>query len=94
MTRAYHPWPGAFTRWDGRILKVIEAEAAEPERTGDAEAGASRRPGRATRTRDGFEITCGSGVLAMKRVQLEGRSAVAAAEFVRGYPAIDGAVLN
>lgn len=94
MTRAYHPWPGTFTRWDGRTLKVIEAETAESERVGDAGVQASRRPGRVTQTRGGFEVTCGTGVLVVKRVQLEGRTAVGAAEFVRGYPAIGGAILN
>jgi methionyl-tRNA formyltransferase len=26
MVRAYHPWPGAFTTWRGRQLKILEAE--------------------------------------------------------------------
>jgi methionyl-tRNA formyltransferase len=25
MTRAYHPWPGVYTIWNGQILKVIQA---------------------------------------------------------------------
>jgi methionyl-tRNA formyltransferase len=94
MTRAYHPWPGAFTRWDGRILKLIEVEPAGPGNSAPDRPGSRRRLGTATRTRDGFEIACGDGVLVVKRAQLEGRSAVGAAEFVRGYPAIDGSVLN
>ena len=25
QVRAYHPWPGSYTRWKGRLLKVLEA---------------------------------------------------------------------
>ena len=25
QVRAYHPWPGSYTRWEGRLLKVLEA---------------------------------------------------------------------
>ena len=24
LVRAYHPWPGTWTKWDGKILKIIE----------------------------------------------------------------------
>lgn len=27
--RAFNPWPGAFTQWDGRILKVHQAHAVD-----------------------------------------------------------------
>ena len=36
MLRAYTPWPGLFTRWRGKLLKILEAE---PVQTGVARAG-------------------------------------------------------
>jgi len=83
--RAYHPWPGTFTRWDGKLLKILDAsvsESAEDFRRGVV----SIRDGRLT-------IGTGAGNLDVKRLQLEGRGAVSAEDFLRGYPAIEGARL-
>ena len=27
MVRAYEPWPGTFTHWDGKLLKILERNA-------------------------------------------------------------------
>jgi methionyl-tRNA formyltransferase len=35
-------------------------------------------------TEEGVEVLCGQGVLAITRVQLEGRRALPAGEFIRG----------
>ena len=29
QVRAYHPWPSAFTHWNGKMLKIIEASAVD-----------------------------------------------------------------
>ena len=36
QVRAYLPWPGSFTRWSGRLLKIIEAAPIEQEGDGSA----------------------------------------------------------
>ncbi len=28
MIRAFHPWPGVHTRWDGKVIKIIEADVS------------------------------------------------------------------
>ncbi len=76
QVRAYHPWPGTFTRWQGKTLKVIEASAAE----GDAPPGQV-----VSLSDDETGVGAGEGVLVLKRVQLEGKRAVSAREFVQGY---------
>lgn len=83
--RAYHPWPGTFTRWDGKLLKILEASVFE--------AGEDNRPGVVSISDGRLIIGTGEGSLDVKRLQLEGRGAVSAAEFLRGYPAIEGAHL-
>lgn len=86
MTRAYDPWPGTFTVWRDRNLKVLEVAAGD--------TGARFAPGTVFRIGEGLGVACGSGALELKRMQLEGRNPVSAVEFLRGYPAIEGAMLG
>ena len=88
QVRAYHPWPGAYTTWEGRSLKVIEAAAAE-EDGGVGEAGRVVSLGRGR-----MGVSTGEGVLELRQVQLEGRSAVDAAGFLAGHPGAVGSVLG
>ena len=83
--RAYHPWPGTFTRWDGKLLKILEASVSG--------TGENLRPGVVSIHGGRLIIGTGEGNLDVKRLQLEGRSAVFVEEFLRGYPAIEGASL-
>ena len=85
MVRAYHPWPGAFTSWNGRTLKVLEA-TAHPDGTG--------RPGTVAAQEGAVAIATGDGALIATRLQLEGRRAVSAPEFLAGYPDLAGSVLG
>ena len=86
--RAYQPWPGCYTRWQGRQLKIIEAVPLP----GAAES----RPGRVTaveKRQAGFGVSTGDGILGVLKVQLEGKKAMTAAEFLRGQQKLVGAEL-
>lgn len=86
--RAFQPWPGCYTRWQGRQLKIIEAVPLPGE--GSPEAGrvvALNEKGAA------FGVGTGDGVLGVLWVQLEGKRAMPAAEFLRGQRQLIGAVL-
>jgi methionyl-tRNA formyltransferase len=75
--RAYNPWPGSYTTWRGRQLKIIEAESRPEENTPEA--------GRVFLTEGGEPgIGTGEGVLHVLRLQLEGKRMVSADEFLRG----------
>lgn len=82
--RAFTPWPGTFTFWQGKLIKVL---AGMPE-SGNA------NPGQVTLRNGALAIGTGDGVYLPSRLQLEGRAAVGAAEYVRGYPAFIGAQLG
>ena len=78
--RAYYPWPGTFTHWDGRVLKIIQARVVEPA------AFHGQPPGMVVSLPDGgLGIAAGGGVLEVLRLQLEGRKALAATDFIQGY---------
>ena len=79
QVRAYHPWPGSFTRWQGKLLKIIEASPIED---GMRE---SATPGRVESMDDAFRIETGEGALLVRQVQLEGRRPAGAQEFSAGY---------
>jgi methionyl-tRNA formyltransferase len=87
QVRAYHPWPGTFTTWDRRILKLIEAVALP--------AGSKGVRGQVIGLdQDALGIATGEGILRVSRLQEEGRRAVSAKEFLAGHPAFVGAVLG
>ncbi|MEE8045560.1 MAG: methionyl-tRNA formyltransferase [Dehalococcoidia bacterium] len=91
MVRAYDPWPGTFTSWNGKGLKILEVTAG-----GDSPADSASSASRGSVSVSGGRLFVGtaSGSIEVLRLQLEGRQAVAAADFLRGQPEIDGAVLG
>ena len=77
--RAYTPWPGTFTTWQDKQLKILSA----------ATGSGSAQPGTVTATENGeVAIGTGDGLLYPHQVQLAGRSATTIAEFVNGHPAL------
>jgi methionyl-tRNA formyltransferase len=84
--RAFNPWPGCYTRWRGKALKIIEAA---PVDGGVAEAGEVV----ALEARAGFGVGTGDGILGISRVQLEGKRVMSAEEFLRGQRELLGVVL-
>ena len=89
QVRAYHTWPSAFTHWNGKMLKITEARSVNAPGIAPDIA-----PGSAIALPQGVAIATGEGALMPLRLQLEGRRAVSAAEFTRGYPDFIGAILG
>lgn len=88
--RAFTPWPGLATYWQGKSLRLLEVTALEGQNWPAAAPGqVVALP--AAETPAG--IGTARGILALKRVQLEGRRPAAAAEFLRGYPDLVGSRL-
>ena len=86
---AYQPWPGSFTYWQGKLLKIIEASSLQTAAMAPYPPGlVVPLPG------GGLGIATGEGVLAVLRLQLEGRRAVPAHEFIQGYPGFLGAAVG
>lgn len=89
QVRAHHPWPGSYTYWQGKLLKVQEARplpAIEGKPAGLV-VPVWGEPGTP------IAVVTGKGLLGLRRVQLEGKSPVGAEEFLRGYRGILGAAL-
>src|SRR5512143_3952009 len=70
MVRAYTPWPGAYTFWNGTMLKILTAEVRNEGR------GATSL-GQVIRLSDGaIGVTTGAGLLVLHEIQLAGRKAM------------------
>lgn len=85
QVRAFTPWPGTFTTWNGQTLKVI---AGHPILT------ASAPIGQVIPHAEGAAIGTAQGVYVLQSVQLAGKKAVSIADFLRGYPGFIGSTLG
>jgi len=79
--RGFTPWPGAWTTLDGKVLKILAAEAED----GRADE-ANWRPGTALAVPDrGIAVCCAfPTILLVRRLQPEGKGPQAAADFANG----------
>lgn len=89
--RAVTPWPGAYTTWNGRLVKIQQAHRLDVSTEG-------RAPGQCFLTGDGsaqaLAVACGQGALALDVIQLEGKRAMPIADVLRGHSALAGATLG
>jgi len=87
LVRAMTPWPGAFTRWGDAPLKVLRARPLG----GQLPDGP---PGLVVRLGAELAVLAGGGALRLDEVQLPGKRALPAADFVRGRPDLVGSILG
>jgi methionyl-tRNA formyltransferase len=90
--RAFTPWPGAFTNWGGRLLKIISARAIQADTGSEARIGTvGLRKEHGVQT---LTVVTGNGLLIIEKLQLEGKKVMNADEFLRGYSHIVGQALG
>lgn len=86
--RAFQPWPGAYTWWQGRLLKILGASPIDEVGGGPPGLVLSSPLGAS------LKVATGEGMLLLQRVQLEGGRPLPAADFLRGHQEVLGAVLG
>ena len=79
--RAYHPWPGCFTTWEGKRLKILSGRPIRAQQRG--EVGRVVELPCTAPLRIG--VVTGDGILGLGELQLEGKRQVSVEEFVRGH---------
>ncbi len=88
--RAFYIWPGIWTTWNGKILKITDCILSDTNDTNSTRM--TRMPG--TVLENGVAV-CGSNTfLQIKQLQLEGKSEVAIGDFLNGYPQFIGSRLG
>jgi len=90
MTRAFDPWPGAFTQFEGKILKILQANPSQTPGAAEISPGTCLQVSRTS-----LLIACGEGSsLEILRVQPENRAAMTAADFAHGHQIKSGSKLG
>lgn len=88
LVRGLNPWPSAFTRLNGKMLKIWEAKVlADPE---------NKIPCGSVISADanGLKVQTGSGILCITSLQIEGKKRMDTAAFLRGYPVEPGCIME
>ena len=88
---AFDPWPGCYTRWEGKQFKVLKAVALDDEVAQGEDPG--RVVSRGSNKDVSTAVVTGKGMLGLKRVQLAGGRPQDIQEFIRGHRGFEGAVL-
>jgi methionyl-tRNA formyltransferase len=77
MTRAYAPWPAAYSFWKGAPLKVLRARVIAMDANGLPTGSVVAGPA-------GIAVICGEGALLLELVQPAGKKAMDARSFANG----------
>jgi methionyl-tRNA formyltransferase len=76
LVRGVTPWPGAYTRLNGLLLKVYRVETARES----GEPGLVLAAGK-----EGIQVACSEGSIVIQELQLEGKKRLSARDFLAGY---------
>ena len=87
QVRAFTPWPGTFTTWRGRTLKILRAEPLNTNH--DDPPGTVFTPDTST-----VAVATPNGALRLLELQLEGRRPSPAPDFLRGHQDFTSATLG
>tara|TARA_B100000686_G_C16691703_1_gene918031 strand:- start:279 stop:1241 length:963 start_codon:yes stop_codon:yes gene_type:complete len=82
--RAMTPWPGAFAMHGQKRIKILQAQAI----TG------SGQPGKTMFLNKNIVVGTGYGLLQLQQIQAPGKRPMQAADYVRGFQAFIGTILE
>lgn len=85
--RAFYPWPGVWTKWNGKLLKATDLEINTQQIPTE-----SAKPGIVL---DGGVVVCGQGTfIKIKSLQMEGKKEMLINDFINGYREFVGSRLG
>lgn len=87
LIRGLNPWPSAYTRINGKNLKIWEAKVLDKEYEGECGQIVSVE-------KNQMIVKTGKGALDIKNLQIEGKKAMDIGDFLRGNVVEEGTVLG
>lgn len=89
LVRGLNSWPSAYTMWNGKMMKIWEAEVKASKNVGD------KAPGTVVNVeKEIFFVQTGDGLLGVKSLQIPGKKRMDAGAFLRGYQVKEGECLG
>ena len=83
LVRGLNPWPSAYTDWNGKTMKIWEADVTEAE--------SGQTPGTVVAVqKNSFSVQTGKGQLVVKALQIPGKKRMDTGAFLRGYTLEEG----
>lgn len=93
LIRGLTPWPSAYTDWNGKVMKIWDAEV-DFEKVETVEI-VEARPGTIVKVeKDAFYVQTGDGLLKVLELQIPGKKRMDAGAFLRGYQVKVGEMLK
>lgn len=88
LIRGLNSWPSAYTLWDGKVMKIWEADVIE-------DGAEETIPGTIVNVhKDSFDVLTGEGMLRVKVLQIPGKKRMDTGAFLRGYHVAEGTKLG
>ncbi|PIR94857.1 methionyl-tRNA formyltransferase [Candidatus Falkowbacteria bacterium CG10_big_fil_rev_8_21_14_0_10_37_6] len=81
LARAYFPWPGIWTMWNDKILKVNEVDSEILKIN-------KYQIGEIFEYQKTIAVQCGQDSVIINKLQLQGKKTVETKEFLRGYQSL------
>ncbi len=88
--RALKSWPKSYSFYEGKRILVIEAEITREENKGHYPTGSLVTASQ----EQGIQVAAADRLVAIKRLQLEGKKPLEAAEFLKGFLLKSGQILE
>lgn len=89
LLRGVYPWPGAYTNFNGKTLKIHAGGVSTLPIEAGVASGVVIGLGK-----DRISVNCGNGVFDVTQVQPEGKRRMGAGEFISGYRVTQGVRLG
>ncbi|MBI3398854.1 MAG: methionyl-tRNA formyltransferase [Deltaproteobacteria bacterium] len=92
LIRGLNPWPGAYTKWEGKQIKIFRAEVVTSEfGVGSLE----KEPGTVIDvSAEGICVATGKGKVLITELQPENRNKMSVSEFIKGYRICKGQIFD
>jgi methionyl-tRNA formyltransferase len=96
--RAFQEWPRSYTNFNGKILKILEADFENkpriPQQVEARDKNTDHKIGEVFLDENkNLCVQTGNAILIIKQLQLEGKKPMSARDFLNGHPEIIGIIL-
>lgn len=85
--RALYPWPGIFTAWNGKKIKLLKINFSENNTE------KNYQKGEVFRIDKNIAVQAGQGIIFLEELQFEGKSPVKIIDFINGHKNFIGSIL-